>query len=198
MAVRRSEFLIAVFILLGASLTGCETGEERKTTDLIRFLDATVINYHSQIFTLPEELPLNQELPPGSVPSYTARIAPVLATISRGGFDVVELKKVTMMLRMSLQPRNFSGNTKLKLYVGNQVDIYNDPTAVTVSEKKIMPDTVDLVSADSRLNLIFAQEEVVFGMEFVLEPTELQSHDISILGHMEKFEVEITGVQGIF
>ncbi len=198
MAVRRSEFLIAGFILLGASLTGCETGEERKTTDLIPFLDVTVINYHSQIFTLPEELPLNQELPPGSVPSYTARIAPVLATISRGGFDIVELKKVTMMLRMSLQPRNFSGNTKLKLYVGNQVDIYNDPIAVTVSEKKIMPDTVDLVSADSRLNLIFAQEEVVFGMEFVLEPTELQSHDISILGHMEKFEVEITGVQGIF
>ncbi len=198
MAVRLSEFLIAVFILLGASLTGCETGEERKTTDLIPFLDVTVINYHSQIFTLPEELPLNQELPPGSVPSYTARIAPVLATISRGGFDIVELKKVTVMLRMSLQPRNFSGNTKLKLFVGNQVDIYNDPIAVTVSEKKIMPDTVDLVSADSRLNLIFAQEEVVFGMEFVLEPTELQSHDISILGHMEKFEVEITGMQGIF
>jgi len=179
-------------------LAGCEKGEERKTTDLIPFLDATLINYHSQIFTLPEELPLGQELPPGSVSSYTARIAPVLAIISRGGFEVVELKNVTVMLRMSLQPRNFSGNTTLKLYVGNQVDIYNDPTAVILAEKKIMPDTVDLASSDSRLNLIFAQEEVVFGMEFVLEPTELQSHDISILGHVQKFEVEITGMQGIF
>ena len=179
-------------------LTGCEKGEERKTTDLIPFLDATLINYHSQIFTLSEELPLNQQLPAGSVSSYSALIAPVLVTVSKGGFDVVELKKVTVMLRMSLQPQNFSGNTTLKLYVGNQVDIYNDPTAVIIQEKKILPDTVDLVSAESRLNLIFAQEEVVFGMEFVLEPTELQSRQISILGHVEKFEVEITGFQGIF
>lgn len=198
MAARRSKFFIVVFILSGAVLTGCEKGEERRTTDLIPFLDATVINYNSQTFTLPEELPLNQELPSGSVSSYTARIAPILVTVFKGGFDVVELKKVTVMLRMSLQPKNFSGNTTLKLYVGNQVDIYNDPVAVKISEKKVLPDTVDLVTADSRLNLIFAQEEVVFGMEFVLEPVELQSHEISILGHVEKFEVEITGFQGIF
>ena len=198
MAATRSKFPLAAFVLWGALLTGCEKGEERKTTDLISFLDATLINYHSQTFTLSEELPLNQQLPASSVSSYTALIAPVLVTVSKGGFDLVELKKVTVMLRMSLQPLNFSGNTTLKLYVGNQVDIYNDPTALIIQEKKIMPDTVDLVSASSRLNLIFAQEEVVFGMEFVLEPTELQSHQISILGHVEKFEVEITGFQGIF
>ena len=99
---------------------------------------------------------------------------------------------------MALQPQNFSGKTTLRLYVGNQVDIYNDPSAVKVEERKIMPDTVAMVTSDSRLNLVFAQEEVVFGMEFVLEPTELQSHQISILGHVEKFEAEITGFQGIF
>jgi len=198
MAAIRSWFFPAVFILCGVLLSGCEKGEERRTTDLIRFLDATLINYHSQSFSLSEELPLNRQLPAGSVSSYTALVAPVLVSISRGGFDLVELKKVTVMLRMSIQPQNFSGNTTLKLYVGNQVDIYNDPAAVIIQEKKVMPDTVDLVSSDSRLNLIFAREEVVFGMEFVLEPTELQSHQISILGHVEKFEVEITGFQGIF
>ena len=198
MAARHAKFLMVVFILCGAYLGGCEKGEERKTTDLIPFLDATVINYHSQTFTLPEQLPLNQVLPAGSVSSFTARIAPLLVSISRGGFDVVELKKVTVMLRMALQPQNFSGKTTLRLYVGNQVDIYNDPSAVKVEERKIMPDTVAMVTSDSRLNLVFAQEEVVFGMEFVLEPTELQSHQISILGHVEKFEAEITGFQGIF
>lgn len=198
MAARHAKFLMVVFILCSAYLGGCEKGEERKTTDLIPFLDATVINYHSQTFNLPEQLPLNQVLPAGSVSSFTARIAPLLVSISRGGFDVVELKKVTVMLRMALQPQNFSGKTTLRLYVGNQVDIYNDPSAVKVEERKIMPDTVAMLTSDSRLNLVFAQEEVVFGMEFVLEPTELQSHEISILGHVEKFDAEITGFQGIF
>ena len=189
----------ADLILLATFLAvGCGKQEQKTVNDILAFLDATVINYQSQIFTLPDALPLDVKLPNGTGTSYTARIAPVEVKISGGGYQALRLEKTAVLFRMALQGQNFSGTTNLRLLIGNQLDIYNDPNAVILTQKQILPATFELDSSDPRLNAIFALETVVFGIEFISEPTLLNSHQISILGHIEKFDVEITGAQVIF
>ena len=189
----------AGLILLATILAaGCGKQEQKTVTDILTFLDATVVNYHSQTFTLSDALPLGVNLPNGTGTSYTARIAPVEVKISGGGYQSLHLEKAAVLFRMTLQGQNFSGTTNLRLLIGNQLDIYNDPNAVILTQKQILPATFELDSSDPRLNSIFALESVVFGIEFISEPTLLNSHQISILGHIEKFDVEITGAQNIF
>ena len=189
----------AGLILLATILAaGCGKQEQKTVTDILTFLDATVVNYHSQTFTLSDALPLGVNLPNGTGTSYTARIAPVEVKISGGGYQSLHLEKAAVLFRMTLQGQNFSGTTNLRLLIGNQLDIYNDPNAVILTQKQILPATFELDSSDPRLNTIFSLESVVFGIEFISEPTLLNSHQISILGHIEKFDVEITGAQNIF
>ena len=189
----------AGLILLATILAaGCGKQEQKTVTDILTFLDATVVNYHSQTFTLSDALPLGVNLPNGTGTSYTARIAPVEVKISGGGYQSLHLEKAAVLFRMTLQGQNLSGTTNLRLLIGNQLDIYNDPNAVILTQKQILPATFELDSSDPRLNTIFSLESVVFGIEFISEPTLLNSHQISILGHIEKFDVEITGAQNIF
>ena len=185
--------LLAIFLAVG-----CGKQEQKTVNDILVFLDATVINYQSQTFTLPEALPLDVNLPSGTGTSYAARIAPVEVKISGGGYQALRLEKTAVLFRMTLQGQNFSGTTNLRLLIGNQLDIYNDANAVILTQNQILPATFELDSSDPRLNAIFALETVVFGIEFISEPTLLNSHQISILGHIEKFDVEITGAQVIF
>jgi len=186
------------FIFLVNLFLSCSEGELTVDIDLISFLHSTVINYQSQTFSAPEDLPLNEDLPKDTNLSFPARLAPIVVNLVEGGSDLTEINKTTLQLKMSIQPQNFSGTVELKLYIGIQGDIYNDPTAVQVSDKEILPGTFELTSSDSRLNLIFQQDEIFIGMEFVIEPTRLESHQISISGHVDDFKAVIKGSQGIF
>ena len=111
------------FIFLVNLFLSCSEGELTVDIDLISFLHSTVINYQSQIFSAPEDLPLNEDLPKDTNLSFTARLAPIVVNLVEGGSDLTEINKTTLQLKMSLQPQNFSGTVKLKLYIGIQGDI---------------------------------------------------------------------------
>jgi hypothetical protein len=187
---------IAAILLLAA--LACAKNTKREVIDLIPQLDATVINYHSQTFNLSEEYPLDTERAAGQFGSHLATITPVLIPINRGGYELVDIENAKVYLRMELTGGNHDGATDMSLYVGNSIDIYNDPSAVKVERKMYLPAIFELSTEDARLKQIFALDEVVFGMRFVIEPTRLDSHAIYLEGHVERFEAEISGVQGIF
>ncbi|HUU29498.1 MAG TPA: hypothetical protein VM123_16975 [archaeon] len=183
---------LVVFALSGMFLLSCSEKEVPTVIDISRFLDATLINYRSQSFSPPDSLPLNEDLPPGTNLSYTSRTAPVTVNM-----DYTDIKSTVVSLKMSLEPENFSGAAMVKLYIGAQGYVFLDPTAVTVSDKQILPANFELTSSDPRLNKIFEFDKVSFGMEFILEPSRLQSHQIAIFGHIEEFNVEIKGTREI-
>ncbi len=188
--------LLAALVLTLAA--GCSNTTKRERLDLIPQLDATLINYRSQTFKLSEKLPLDTVMAAGELGSRAALISPVVIPIGLNGYKLVEVKNAKVYLKMLVTPGNHDGATSMTLYIGNSVDIYSDPIAVQVQRKMFLPADFELTSEDPRLREIFAFPEVVFGIRFVVEPTRLDSHDIYIEGHIEKFEAEISGVQGIF
>jgi hypothetical protein len=188
-------FLTTLAMILA---TGCSTTTKRERIDLIPQLDATLINYQSQSFELSDQLPLDTEKAAGELGSIAALVSPVVIPISMSGYKLVDIENAKVFLKMHLAPGNHDGAASMILYIGNSVDIYNDPIAVQVQRKMFLPADFELSSEDPKLKQIFAFPEVVFGIRFVVEPTRLDSHNIFITGHVEKFEAEISGVQGIF
>jgi hypothetical protein len=186
----------AVFLLIAAACS--TTTHKRELIDLIPYLDATLINYHSQQFNLSDQYPLDTQMAAGQFGSHAAVISPVEIPIGKGGYELVDIENAKVYLKLELTPGNHDGATLTTLYVGNSLDIYNDPTAVKVERKMFLPAIYELSTEDPKLRQIFALDDVVFGMRFVIEPTRLDSHDIFIEGHIEQFEAEISGVQGIF
>ncbi|MFH1070805.1 MAG: hypothetical protein V1794_14405 [Candidatus Glassbacteria bacterium] len=185
-------------LILALAVAGCSKEEQRNVTDFIPHLDATVIDYRSETFFVSGTVPTGQDLSPGQAGSHTSRIAPVIVGISLGGYNLVEIKDAKVRLKLQLAGVDFDGAASVRLYIGNGVDIYNDPSAVKALQKLVLPAIFDITTADSKLRQIFAQREVVFGLEFTTEPTKIASHQISLQGHIDQFEAEITGVTGIF
>ncbi|MBW7997426.1 MAG: hypothetical protein FVQ81_12800 [Candidatus Glassbacteria bacterium] len=194
----RKSTVLTTTLIAALALAACSTTHKREVLDLIGQLDATVINYRSQTFELSEQLPLNRQMAAGELGSHLALISPVIIPIGRGGYDLVDIENAKVYLRLEITPGNHDGATSVTMFVGNSIDIYNDPSAVQVQRKMFLPAIYELSSEDPKLKQIFALPEVVFGIRFVIEPTRLDSHSIYIEGHVEKFEAEISGVQGIF
>ncbi len=188
-------FLAVLLLVLAA---GCSNTTKRELFDLIPQLDATLINYRSQRFDLSEQLPLDTVKAAGEFGILTALISPVVIPIGMSGFELVDIQNAKVFLKMHLDPVNHDGAVSMVLYIGNSMNIYNDPIAVQVQRKMFLPADFELSSEDPKLRQIFAFPEVVFGIRFVIEPTRLDSHAVYIEGHIEKFETEISGVQGIF
>ena len=185
-------------VLVVMLLTGCSSTHKREIMDLIPQLDATLINYRSQTFELSEQLPLDTSVVAGELGSHAALVSPVIIPISFSGYEFVDIERARVYLKMHLEGGNHDGTTSMTLFIGNSIDIYNDPVAVQVQRKMFLPADFELSSEDARLRQIFALEQVVFGIRFVVEPTRLDSHSIHITGHIEKFEAELSGVQGVF
>ncbi len=194
-AKKTALFLTTLTLILAA---GCSTTNKRERIDLIPQLDATLINYRSQTFELGDHLPLDTLMAAGELGSIAALVSPVVVPISMSGYKLVDIENAKVYLKMHVDPGNHDGATSMILYIGNSVDIYNDPIAVKVQRKMFLPADFELSSEEPKLKQIFAFPEVVFGIRFVIEPTRLDSHQIYIKGHVEKFEAELSGVQGIF
>ena len=191
-------YAVPISLLVALAFCGCSKEESRNITDLLPHLDATVIDYRSEIFFLSGSIPLNEDLDAGQAGSHTSRIAPVIVGISLGGFDLVDIKDAKVRLEMELAGVDFDGAASVRLFIGNGVDIYNDPSAVKAQQKLFLPDTFEITTGDAKLRQIFGQREVVFGLEFTAEPSRIASHQIYLQGHIDQFEAEITGVTGIF
>lgn len=188
-----NRFAAPVFLAL--SFLACSDKEPVTEIDFLDYFDATIINYQSQTFTLPGDLPLNSDLPSGAVAALTAQTMPAVAHPVTSGSNQADIKSITISFKMSVEPHDFSGPATLKLYIGTQRDVYRDLTALVLTAKQVLPSTFEFTTSDSRLNLIFTREEVVCGMEFILEPSRLQKHDISISGHIDNFRAEVKGSQ---
>ena len=195
-SARKITIPILAAVLL--AVLACASTHKREVVDLIPMLDATLINYHSQDIILSDQLPIDSQMVAGMLGSHAALISPVAIPINNGGYDLVDIENAKVYLKMELTPGNHDGATSMTLYVGNSIDIYNDPSAIKVERKMFLPAEFELSTEDAKLKQIFGMSEVVFGIRFVIEPTRLDSHKIYIEGHVEKFETEISGVQGIF
>ena len=185
-------------LILGLGILACSEGNITTNVDLFSFLDASTINYQSEVFTVPSTIPLNQQLPPGTYPSFTTRATPTMVNLLEGGADLMEINNISLSMTMRIESQNFSGSAMLAIYLGTQTDVYNDPTAVKISDKHLTPATFELTSNDSRLIHIFLQDEIVVGIEIIFEPEYITDHKVAVAGLIESFDVEITGRQGIF
>ena len=191
---------IFAFAVLGLLLlAACSTTHQDDKIDLLPQLDASLINYRSQDFAVKEQYPLDTKMIAGELGSYTAVISPVVIPISTSGnYELIDIEKAKVYMKMHLEGGNHEGTTSMTLIIGNSIDIYNDPNSVQVQRKMYLPADFELTAENGKLREIFAIDEVVFGIRFVVEPTKLDSHSIHILGHIDEFDVDLSGITGVY
>ena len=97
----------------------------------------------------------------------------------------------------NIEPEGFTGTCAVTLYLGTLVDVYNDPDAVVISSKKILPTTFELSSSDRRLPYYLQYDEFYLAYQVVLEPLSLTSHQVSASGVIETLSIEIKGTRAL-
>ena len=111
--------------------------------------------------------------------------------------DLTEIESATLSFRMNIEPQGFSGTCAVTLYLGTLIDVFNDPDALVLSSKKVLPTTFELSSSDRRLLFYLQHEEFYLAYKVVLEPLSLTSRQVSASGVIENLSVEIKGTQGL-
>lgn len=187
----------ALLVLLGMAALSCGESDFTVNVDLLPLLDVADINFNSPTYTADSELPLNADLPAGTNLSYTHRMMPTRFNLQQAGSDLTEIESAQFAFQMSIEPHGFSGIGSITLYIGTMFDVYTDPTAVILSDRKVLPATFELSSSDSRLPFIFERDEFYVGYLVVLEPLRLYSHQNFASGQIEKFTAEIKGRRGL-
>ena len=97
---------LALLILLGMSLFSCSEGEVTTDIDLLSFLEEEQIDYQSESFSLPGDLPLDEDLPSGTGLSYTARSTPITVNLLAGGSDLLDIKSASGVIYQGNYPMN--------------------------------------------------------------------------------------------
>ena len=191
------KILPATLTLLGAVLLSCSDSNQPVTVDLVPLLHVADINFHSPVYTPDSTLPLNQDLPAGTSLSYSHSMIPVTLNLERAGSDLTEIESATLSFRMNIEPQGFSGTCAVTLYLGTLIDVFNDPDALVLSSKKVLPTTFELSSSDRRLLFYLQHEEFYLAYKVVLEPLSLTSRQVSASGVIENLSVEIKGTRGL-
>ncbi len=196
-AARSRAALLA--LLLAALLSACGATEDRlERVDLVQYLGASVINFQSQTFNVPAELPLNEDLPASAGLEYTARAAPTQIMLVSRGNNLDEIRSAIVRLKIELTPNGFSGPANLRLIIGTMPSVYSDPTAATISRKQNLPALFDLELKDGKLLEVLQREEIFIGYEIVIEPRRLTSRELSVTAHLDELRLELEADRQIF
>ncbi|MCE5271167.1 hypothetical protein LLH00_07775 [bacterium] len=185
--------IIALLPLLLLPLVSCKEKEAVEIVNLAGSLYASLLNYQSVGFTVPEDIPLNQDLGSSRTLSFTTRTEPVQMSLVRRGYDFSSLSHSVLHLRMQMEPQNYTGTVEVRIFVSPLVDVFNDPQAVQIAERKIIPAMFDMSGEDQRLNTYLLREDFFIGFQFVLEPSLVSARHVAVAGRIEEFELTVTG-----
>ncbi|MBN2289488.1 MAG: hypothetical protein JXQ83_09165 [Candidatus Glassbacteria bacterium] len=188
---------LAILVFLGSAAVSCSESEKPVNVDFLPLLHVADINFTSPTYLADSTLPLDQDLPSGTNLSYSYRMVATRLNLRQAGSDITEVESVLLRFRMSIESRGFDGTGEVTLYLGTGADVYNDPTALVLNDKKILPATFEFSSSDRRLPFILDQDEFYFGYQVLLEPLRLSSRSNSATGLIETLAAEIKGLRGI-
>ncbi len=182
-----------LILLLPVLLLSCKDKEAVEIINLTGSVDVTLLNYQSVAFTVPENIPLNQDLGASRTLSFKTRTEPVQMSLVHRGYNFASISKAVLRLKMEMEPQNFEGTTEVRIYVSQLVDVFNDKDAVIISERKILPSMFEMSGEDARLTTILMREYYFIGFEFILEPSLVSDRHVAVAGRMEEFELTVTG-----
>ena len=188
---------LALVALLGMAALSCGEDNIAVNVDLLPLIDVADVNFHSPTYSADSNLPLNQDLPAGTSLSYSHLMMPTRLNLQQAGSDLSEIESALLTFRMNIESQGFSGTCALTLYIGTMVDVYHDPAAVILTDKKILPATFELSSSENRLTFFLEQEEFYVAYQVLLEPLRLSSYQNSASGQIETFTAEIKGRRGL-
>ncbi len=188
---------LVLVALLGMAALSCGEDNIAVNVDLLPLIDVADVYFHSPTYSADSTLPLNQDLSAGTSLTYSYRMMPTRLNLQQAGSDLSEIESALLTFRMNLEPHGFSGTCALTLYIGTMIDVYNDPAAVILTDKKILPATFELSSSENRLTFFLEQEEFYVAYLVVLEPFRLSSYQNSASGQIETFTAEIKGRRGL-
>jgi len=185
--------IIALLPILLLTLLSCKEKEAVEIVNLASSLYASLLNYQSVGFTVPEDIPLNQDLGASRTLSFTTRTEPVQMSLVRRGYDFSSLSHSLIHLRMQMEPQNYTGTVEVRVFVSPLVDVFNDANAVQIAERKIIPAMFDITGDDEKLNTYLLRDDFYIGFQFVLEPSLVTDRHVAVAGRIEEFELTVTG-----
>ena len=186
------KFRVSALLLL-VCLAACGDKDAVEIIDLRSDLEVTLLNYQSTAFSVPEDIPLNQDLGASRTLSFSTRTEPIQLSLERRGLDFAEIKKALFSLRMELEPQNYEGTAEIRIYVSPLFDVYSHNEAVRITKREILPAMFDFSGEDLRLNSYLLLDYFYLGFEFILEPSRVSDRHIGIAGRIEEFELTVTG-----
>lgn len=170
----------------------CSSGDSTIFIELMGFLEPTEASYQSPVFTVAEKYPVGETIPVTANLSFSNMTFPNEINPIQSLDNVESIK---LIYEADLQPQEFSGTATLRLYIGLDPDLLNDPFLVTLTDTELLPATFKLESNDPKLIFIFEQEEIFIAFEYIIEPRLVNQRKIALGATSQIFRAEVVGGQ---
>ena len=170
----------------------CDSGDSTIFIELIDFLDPTESYYQSPTFTVGENIPIGETIPVSTNLSFSNMTFPHSINPIQTLEDVESIK---IIYEADLKPQEFNGTATLRLYIGLDPDLLNDPFMVSMSDTELLPATFKLETDDPKLIFIFEQDEIFIQFEYIIEPRYVNQQKIALGAISQIFRAEVVGGQ---